>query len=76
MSKDSLSPEANGRHTQRRNAGEMTMPRYIEREVPIRLPDQGGWKLGDPLTPDMILVCPDHKRRRAPDAELPKYVVE
>ena len=54
----------------------MSTPRYIERELPIRLPDQGGWKLGDPLTPDMILVCPDHKRRRAPDAELPKYVVE
>ena len=50
--------------------------RPIEREVPIGLPDQGSWKLGDPLTPDMIRVRPDPKRRRAPDVELPDEVVE
>jgi hypothetical protein len=54
----------------------MTTPRYIEREVPIGLTNQGAWKLGDPITPDMIRVRPDATRRRAPEAELPQYVVE
>ena len=54
----------------------MTTPRYIEREVPIGLTNQGAWKLGDPITPDMIRVRPDPKRRRVPDVELPDFVVE
>jgi hypothetical protein len=29
---------------------------FTEREVPIQPPDPGSWKLGDPLTPDMIRV--------------------
>jgi hypothetical protein len=50
--------------------------RLIEREVPMGLPNQGSWKLGDPLTPDMIRVRPGPKRTKVPNAELSDEVVE
>jgi hypothetical protein len=50
--------------------------RPIEREVPIRLPEQKSWRLGDPITPDMIRVRPEAKRDRAPNVELPDEAVE
>ena len=56
--------------------GRAMSDRPIERELPIRLPEHKSWSLGDPITPDMIRVRPDSKRRRAPNAELPDNVAE
>jgi hypothetical protein len=56
--------------------GHAMSERRTEREVPIRLPEQGSWKLGDPISPDMIRVRPDPKRKRVSNAEFPDEVVE
>jgi hypothetical protein len=73
----SLSPSsASTAPTEVAPVGRVMSERHIEREVPIRPPDHGEWRLGDPLTPDMIRVRPDSKRRRAPNADLPDYVAE